>query len=110
MSNILFMFYRFIRSTIFFWIPKSETEIAMDRINVILEKKETLILDIFSGKERKLPHKNRLEELIELINETKAAMSDNEYVIHEFEIENRKKLVDICDTILADLNDLTALV
>jgi hypothetical protein len=110
MSNIAFSIYRIIRSVIFFWIPKSETEVAMDRINVILEKKETLILDIFSGKQRKLSHKDRLDELIQLIEETKLAMSDNEYIIHNFEIENRKKLVDICNTILDDLNSLITLV
>lgn len=109
MSHILFLFYGFIRAVIFFWVPKSETEVAMDRLNVILEKKSRLINDILNDRTGEESHKNRLKNLIELTEETKNAMSDNEYILHDFEIKNRKQLVDICDIILTDLNDLSSM-
>jgi hypothetical protein len=101
-AYILYSIAKLIRS-IFFWVPKTETEVAMERISVILNKKEKLTKCMFSGKYSSQEVKTQVSELLELTNETKTAMSDSEYIIHDCELGHRKELVSMCEIIISDL-------
>jgi hypothetical protein len=98
----------FLRSLLF-WIPLTETEIAMARISKIYDRKEKLQNRMFSGKSTKETAKTEILELHELISETRLAMSDTEYVQFPFETGHRKELVAICDEMTTELNGLKEL-
>lgn len=103
---IPYLFAKFLRA-LFFWIPKSETEIALDRLGQILKRKQRLADNIFQKiPESGISYKNQIDELLKYTEETLVAMSDNLYVEHEMEIQHRKDLAEICNILISDLKDL----